>query len=92
MMKNIAVLGGGESGVGAAVLAKVKGMNVWLSDMGEIAQKYKDKLNEYKIDWEEGHHTVEKILAADEIIKSPGVSSHRAHYTQGQIQEYTYYI
>jgi UDP-N-acetylmuramoylalanine--D-glutamate ligase len=73
MMKNIAVLGGGESGVGAAVLAKVKGMNVWLSDMGEIAQKYKDKLNEYKIDWEEGHHTVEKILAADEIIKSPGV-------------------
>lgn len=73
MMKNIVVLGGGESGVGAAVLAKVKGMNVWLSDMGEIAQKYKDKLNEYKIDWEEGHHTVEKILAADEIIKSPGI-------------------
>ena len=72
-MKKIVVLGGGESGVGAAVLAKVKGMNVWLSDFGKIAEKYKQRLNEYNIDWEEGGHTVEKIIDADEIIKSPGI-------------------
>ena len=66
-MKKIVVLGGGESGVGAAVLAKVKGMNVWLSDFGKIAEKYKQRLNEYNIDWEEGGHTVEKIIDADEI-------------------------
>lgn len=72
-MKKIVVLGGGESGVGAAVLAKVKGMNVWLSDFGKIAEKYKQRLNEYNIDWEEGGHSVEKIIDADEIIKSPGI-------------------
>ena len=59
--------------MGAAVLAKVKGMDVWLSDMGTIAQKYKDTLQENGIDWEEGHHTESKILDADEIVKSPGI-------------------
>lgn len=72
-MKRIVILGGGESGAGAAVLAKVKGMDVFLSDMGKIAPKYKDLLNKYDIAWEEGHHTLEKILSADEIIKSPGI-------------------
>lgn len=71
--KRIVVLGGGESGAGAAVLAKVKGFEVWLSDMGEIKEKYKNLLNSYGIDWEEKHHNEEKILAADEVIKSPGI-------------------
>ncbi|MBQ0114549.1 MAG: UDP-N-acetylmuramoyl-L-alanine--D-glutamate ligase [Bacteroidales bacterium] len=72
-MKRIVVLGGGESGAGAAVLAQVKGFEVWLSDMGNIAPKYKELLDKYNIAWEEGHHTEEKILNADEIIKSPGI-------------------
>ncbi|MBQ4367935.1 MAG: UDP-N-acetylmuramoyl-L-alanine--D-glutamate ligase [Muribaculaceae bacterium] len=71
--KNIVILGGAESGVGAAVLAKVKGFNVWLSDMGSIKPKFKEKLEEYHIDWEEGQHTEAKVLAAHEIIKSPGI-------------------
>ena len=73
MAKRLVVLGGGESGAGAAVLAKVKGMDVWLSDAGPIKQQYKDLLNEYGIAWEESGHTPEKILNADEIIKSPGI-------------------
>ncbi len=73
MTRRIAVLGGGESGVGAAVLAKVKGMDVWLSDSGSISDKYKARLNEYGIAWEEGSHTESKILAADEVVKSPGI-------------------
>ena len=73
--KRIVVLGGGESGAGAAVLAKVKGMDVWLSDMGSIAPKYKELLNRYHIAWEEGQHTEEKVLQAHEIIKSPGIPS-----------------
>lgn len=72
-MKRIVILGGGESGAGAAVLAQVKGEDVFLSDMGNIAPKYKDLLEKYDIAWEEGHHTEEKILNADEIIKSPGI-------------------
>ncbi len=71
--KRIVVLGAGESGTGAAILAKVKGLNVWLSDMGRIAPKYKDKLNEYQVDWEEFQHSEDKILMADEVIKSPGI-------------------
>ena len=73
MSKRLVVLGGGESGAGAAVLAKVKGMQVWLSDAGSISQTYKDLLNQYNVDWEEGGHTPEKILNADEIVKSPGI-------------------
>ena len=73
MTKRLVVLGGGESGAGAAVLAKVKGMEVWLSDAGNISQTYKDLLNQYNVDWEEGGHTPEKILNADEIVKSPGI-------------------
>ena len=73
MAKRLVVLGGGESGAGAAVLAKVKGMDVWLSDAGPIGQTYKDLLNQYDVPWEEGGHTPEKILNADEIVKSPGI-------------------
>ena len=72
-MKRIVVLGGGESGTGAAVLAKTKGFEVWLSDMGAIKDKYKALLNNYGIEWEEKQHTEEKILSADEVIKSPGI-------------------
>ena len=70
----IAILGAGESGTGAAVLAKVKGYEVFLSDMSPIKDKYKAILDQYQIDYEEGHaHTEERILDADEVIKSPGV-------------------
>ena len=72
-MKRLVVIGGGESGVGAAVLGKVKGMDVFLSDMGTIAPHYKETLDKWQIPWEEGHHTQERVLAADEIVKSPGV-------------------
>ena len=72
-IKRIVVLGGGESGAGAAVLAKVKGMDVWLSDTGTIAPRYKELLGQYHIDWEEGGHTAHKVLNADEIVKSPGI-------------------
>ena len=72
-MKRIVVLGGGESGTGAAVLAKVKGFDVFLSDRSPIKDQYKELLNKYDIPWEEGHHTNELILNADEVIKSPGI-------------------
>ena len=73
-MKRIAVLGGGESGAGAAVLAKVKGFDVFLSDMSPIKDKYKEWLDKWQIPYEEGHaHTEELILNADEVIKSPGI-------------------
>ena len=68
-------MGGAESGVGAAVLAKVKGLDVFLSDNGEIKPEYKETLDKWGIDYEEGGHTEEKILSADENIKSPGIPS-----------------
>ena len=74
-MSRIVVLGGGESGVGSAVLAKVKGYDVFLSDMGKISQEYADMLQEWEIPYEQGRHTEELILNADEIIKSPGIPS-----------------
>lgn len=69
----IVVLGAAESGVGAAVLAQKKGFDVFVSDMGAIKDKYKDMLNSYGLPWEEKQHTEEKILNADEIVKSPGI-------------------
>ena len=72
-MKKIAILGAGESGTGAAVLAKKEGYNVIVSDTSTILDKYKTMLDAHSIPWEEGGHTEEKILDADEIIKSPGV-------------------
>ena len=72
-MKRIVVLGAAESGAGAAVLAKKKGFDVFVSDMSTIKDKYKELLNSHGIVWEEGHHTEELILNADEVIKSPGI-------------------
>ena len=72
-MKKIAILGAGESGAGAAVLAKVKGMEVWVSDLSPIKEKYKALLEQYDIPYEEGQHTEERILQADEVVKSPGI-------------------
>lgn len=72
-MSKIAILGAAESGVGAAVLALKKGYDVFVSDMGKIKERYKEMLDKYGIEWEEGKHTAEKILNAEEIIKSPGI-------------------
>src|SRR5215212_447538 len=69
----LVVLGGGESGLGAALLAKQKAYEVFLSDAGAIKENYKHQLIDNKIDFEEGHHTEGKILNADEVIKSPGI-------------------
>lgn len=69
----IAILGAGESGVGAALLAKKIGAEVWLSDKGEIAEKYKQVLAENKIPFESGQHTKEKFFEAEMIVKSPGI-------------------
>ena len=71
--KRIVVLGGGESGAGAAVLAKVKDFDVFLSDRGKIAAEHAALLKKWEIPFEEGHHTEELILNADEIVKSPGI-------------------
>ena len=74
MDKRIVILGAGESGTGAAVLAKTKGFEVFVSDLGKIKPHYKEILFNYEIDWEEEQHTERLILNADEIIKSPGIS------------------
>ena len=73
MKDRIVILGAAESGVGAAVLALKKGFEVFVSYMGTIKPEYKSILEESAIEWEEGHHTEEKILNAKEIIKSPGI-------------------
>ncbi|WP_312922767.1 UDP-N-acetylmuramoyl-L-alanine--D-glutamate ligase [Empedobacter brevis] len=72
-MKRLVVLGGGESGVGTAILAKKENLDVFLSDMGQIKNNYKQLLEEYGIAYEEGQHTEELILNADEVMKSPGI-------------------
>ena len=72
-MARIVVLGGAESGVGAAVLAKVKGFDVFLSDNGKIKDEYLKTLQEWDIPFEQGGHTPERILNADEVVKSPGI-------------------
>ena len=73
MVKRIVVLGAGISGVGAAVLAKKKGFEVFVSDKGKITEDNKKVLLNNEIDWEENNHTFDKILNADEVIKSPGI-------------------
>ena len=72
-MARIVILGAGESGAGAAVLAQKKGFDTFVSDMSKIKDNYKQLLDEKGIPWEEGHHTEELILNADEVIKSPGI-------------------
>jgi UDP-N-acetylmuramoylalanine--D-glutamate ligase len=72
-MKKIVILGAGESGAGSAVLALKHGFDVFVSDKGEIKEKYREMLDSHKIRWEEGKHTESEILVADEVIKSPGI-------------------
>lgn len=72
-MKKIVVLGGGISGYGSAVLARKQGFDVFLSDAGTIAERYRNILQQWDIPYEQGSHTMERILAADEVIKSPGI-------------------
>jgi UDP-N-acetylmuramoylalanine--D-glutamate ligase len=71
--KKLIILGGGESGVGAAILAKKKGYEVFVSDAGAIGEKYKAELDAFDIDYESGGHTESKVLDADEVMKSPGI-------------------
>ena len=70
---SLAILGGGESGAGAAVLAKKQGLDVFVSDLSAIQPQYKELLNKYDIPYEENQHSEDKILSADEVIKSPGI-------------------
>lgn len=72
-MKRLAILGGGESGVGTAILAKQKGWEVFLSDRGNLKPEYRKQLDDEGIAYEEGKHTEDKILGADCIMKSPGI-------------------
>lgn len=69
----LVVLGGGESGVGTAILGKKKGYDVFVSDFGKIKENYKDVLNDYEIKWEESQHTEDLLLNADVVMKSPGI-------------------
>ena len=69
----LVILGAGESGVGTAVLAQKQGYEVFVSDMGAINDRYKSVLSERGIEWEEGQHTEQRILSADEVVKSPGI-------------------
>ena len=71
--KHISILGAGESGVGAAILAKKQGWNVFVSDFGSIKQEFKDELDTNELKWEEGQHTESVILNSDLVIKSPGI-------------------
>jgi UDP-N-acetylmuramoylalanine--D-glutamate ligase len=73
MRKKIVILGAGESGAGSAVLAKKHGFDVFVSDLGEIKEKYREILDSHKISWEQGSHSEDEIMSADEVIKSPGI-------------------
>lgn len=66
-------MGAGESGVGTAILAKKEGWTVFVSDFGKIKQEYKDALNNLDVEWEEGQHSMERILASELVVKSPGI-------------------
>ena len=72
-MKRLVILGGGESGVGTALLGLKKGYEVFVSDKGEIKQEYKNVLEHFGINWEENNHTKDKVLNADVVMKSPGI-------------------
>ena len=72
-MNKLAILGAGESGLGAAILALQKGMDVFVSDNGKIKEKYRDELQQLGVDWEENGHDTARILNCDEVVKSPGI-------------------
>ncbi len=86
MNKRLVILGSGESGTGAAILAKQKGFDVFVSDMGAIPENFKQELIHHHILFEEGKHTEELILNADEIIKSPGIP-HKAEMVKKAIKK-----
>ena len=73
MQQRLSILGGGVSGIGAAILAKKKGFNVFLSDKKTLSKDTKDLLEENNIDWEEGNHSLNKIINSNEVIISPGI-------------------
>ena len=73
MAKRMVILGSGESGVGAAILSRKQGYDVFVSDAGIIQDRYKNELAQHNIVFEEGKHSEEKILNADEVVKSPGI-------------------
>ena len=73
MAKRVVVLGGGISGYGSAILAKREGFDVFLSDAGKISELYRQRLEQWGVEYEQGGHTMEKILSATEVIKSPGI-------------------
>ncbi len=75
-MKRLVVLGGGESGVGAAILGQKEGFDVFLSDRGTLKEKYEHVLKQYGIAWEAGGHSEDRILMADLVVKSPGIPDH----------------
>jgi len=87
MSKRMVILGGGESGVGAAILAMQKGYEVFVSDSGPLKEKYKEELKTKGIEYEEGQHTELKIMQADEIIKSPGIPEKNALVKKIRAQE-----
>ena len=72
-MGKVVVLGGGESGCGAALLAQQKGFEIFLSDIGKIKKKYKNVLTHNAIEWEEEKHSEKRFFEADIIVKSPGI-------------------
>ncbi len=73
MKRRIVVLGGGISGYGSAILAKKEGLDTFLSDSGQIAERFRRRLDEWQVPYEEGGHTEELILSATEVVKSPGI-------------------
>ena len=73
MKKRAVILGAGESGTGAAILALRKGFDVFVSDSGTVREKYRELLTRHQVAWEEGRHSMELILNADLVIKSPGI-------------------
>ncbi|MBC8034754.1 MAG: UDP-N-acetylmuramoyl-L-alanine--D-glutamate ligase, partial [Chitinophagaceae bacterium] len=73
MKGRLVILGAGESGIGAAILGKLKGYDVFVSDGGAIKENYRNELEQYEINWEENGHSEERIMAADEVMKSPGI-------------------
>ena len=75
-------MGAGESGVGSAILAKKEGWNVFVSDFGKIKQEYKDALNKLDVEWEEGQHSMERILKSNLVIKSPGIPDNAKNILQ----------
>ncbi|MGB0522817.1 MAG: UDP-N-acetylmuramoyl-L-alanine--D-glutamate ligase [Flammeovirgaceae bacterium] len=86
MKSKLVILGAGESGVGAALLAQAKGYEVFVSDAGQIKENYKKELEAAAIDFEEGQHSEQRILEADEIVKSPGIP-HKVPLIQQAIEE-----